>query len=101
MTPKGLKLCGYTVCSTTPKASSGNVAEPHHHTRIPSRIVALFASPQDIALLTAFTRRFFVARNELRTPISRPSVLMRLFTGSGRPMPLPIVEINPRTRWAA
>jgi hypothetical protein len=43
MTKDGLKLCGCTGLINDAKGQfQGNWAEPHHHTRIPAKVVSLF-----------------------------------------------------------
>jgi uncharacterized ferritin-like protein (DUF455 family) len=102
MTPGGLKLCGYTVLLNDAKGQyQGNVAESHHHTRIPSRIVALFREPPDLArrLLTLYADIFALLETELRGvdflgPLGIDAFVYRDATGASRVKP--IVEINPR-----
>lgn len=102
MTPEGLKLCGYTVLLNDAKGQyQGNVAESHHHTRIPSRIVALFREPPDISrrLLALYADIFALLETELRAvdflgPLGIDAFVYRDATGASRVKP--IVEINPR-----
>jgi uncharacterized ferritin-like protein (DUF455 family) len=102
MTPEGLKLCGYTVLLNDARGQyQGNVAESHHHTRIPSRIVALFREPPDISrrLLALYADIFALLETELRAvdflgPLGIDAFVYRDATGTIRVKP--VVEINPR-----
>ena len=102
MLPNGLKLCGYTVLFNDAKGQyQGNLAESHHHTRIPSRIVALFREPPDISrrLLALYAEIFALLETELRAvdflgPLGIDAFVYRDATGA--PRVKPIVEINPR-----
>ena len=102
MSPEGLKLCGYTVLLNDAKGQyQGNLAESHHHTRIPSRIVSLVRDPPDISrrLLALYAEIFALLEAELRAvdflgPLGIDAFVYRDATGA--PRVKPIVEINPR-----
>jgi hypothetical protein len=102
MTPQGLKLCGYTgLLNDTKGQFQGNWAESHHHTRIPSRVVALFRELPDISrmLLQLYVDIFTFLESELRRtdyfgPLGIDAFVYR--DGAGQPRLKPIVEINPR-----
>ena len=50
MTAHGLKLCGYTGLLNDARGQfQANFAEPHHHKRIPSKIISLFREPANIS----------------------------------------------------
>ena len=47
---RGLKLCGYTGLINDARGQfQANFAEPHHHKRIPAKVVSLFREPPDIS----------------------------------------------------
>jgi uncharacterized ferritin-like protein (DUF455 family) len=102
MTRDGLKLCGYTGLLNDARGQfQGNWAEPHHHTRIPARVVALFREPPDISrrLLQLYAGIFSLLEAELRRadylgPLGIDAFVYRDAGGTVRLKP--IVEINPR-----
>jgi hypothetical protein len=78
-----------------------NFAEPHHHKRIPSKVVSLFREPADISnrLLNFYAGLFGALGTELRRadfigPIGIDCFVYRDATGATRLKP--VVEINPR-----
>jgi hypothetical protein len=102
MMPEGLKLCGYTVLLNDARGQyEGNLAESHHHTRIPTRIAALIRNPPDISrrLLALYAEIFALLETELRAvnflgPLGMDAFVYRDATGA--PRVKPVVEINPR-----
>lgn len=102
MSEAGLKLCGYTVLLNDAKGQyQGNLAESHHHTRIPTRIVSLFDEPGNVSgrLLALYAEIFSALETELRAvdftgPLGIDAFVYR--DAAGRPRLKPIVEINPR-----
>jgi len=102
MTPDGLKLCGYTGLLNDARGQfQGNWAEPHHHTRIPARVVAFFREPPDIArrLLQLYADIFALLETELRHagylgPLGIDAFVYRDASGAAKLKP--VVEINPR-----
>jgi hypothetical protein len=102
MTAHGLKLCGYTGLLTDARGQFvANFAEPHHHKRIPAKIVSLFREPTDISgqLLEFYSEIFSALEIELREldftgPIGIDALVYR--TENGAMKLKPIVEINPR-----
>ena len=102
MTASGLKLCGFTGMQTDARGQFiANFAEPHHHKRIPAKVVALFTEPKDISsrLLDFYYDVFAELESELRQadfvgPIGIDAFVYR--GGDGSPKLKPIVEINPR-----
>ena len=102
MLPEGLKLCGYTVLLTDDRGQyEGNLAESHHHTRIPTRIASLIRNPPDISrrLLALYAEIFALLETELRAvnflgPLGIDAFVYRDATGA--PRVKPVVEINPR-----
>lgn len=102
MSETGLKLCGYTVLLNDAKGQyQGNLAESHHHTRIPARIVSLFDEPGNVSgrLLALYAEIFSALETELRAvdfvgPLGIDAFVYR--DAAGRPRLKPIVEINPR-----
>ena len=102
MTAAGLKLCGYTGLITDARGQyRGNWAESHHHTRIPARVVSLFAAPPQISnlLLQLYAEIFAALEARLRTadylgPIGIDAFVYRDAAGATRLKP--VVEINPR-----
>jgi uncharacterized ferritin-like protein (DUF455 family) len=102
MTTDGLKDCGYTGLLNDAKGQfQGNWAESHHHTRIPTKVVALFREPPDISrrLLQLYAEIFALLEKELRRadylgPLGMDAFVYRDAAGQIRLKP--IVEINPR-----
>jgi len=97
-----LKLCGYTGLLNDARGQfQANFAEPHHHKRIPARVVALFCEPKDIStrLLELFGKIYAALEAELRRvdftgPIGIDAFIYRDAAGTTKLKP--IVEINPR-----
>ena len=102
MTAEGLKLRGYTGLLNDARGQfQANFAEPHHHKRIPARVVALFSGPPDISnrLLAFYAEVFTALEAELRAadflgPVGIDAFVYRDAAGSVRLKP--VVEINPR-----
>ena len=102
MTAEGLKLRGYTGLLNDARGQFlANFAEPHHHKRIPARVVALFSGPPDISnrLLAFYAEVFTALEAELRAadflgPVGIDAFVYRDAAGSVRLKP--VVEINPR-----
>jgi hypothetical protein len=102
MSAQGLKLCGYTGLLNDARGQFvANFAEPHHHKRIPAKIVSLFREPADISsrLLEFYGEIFAVLENELRKvdftgPIGIDAFVYRAAGGAVKLKP--VVEINPR-----
>jgi hypothetical protein len=102
MTAHGLKLHGYTGLLNDARGQfQANFAEPHHHKRIPSKIVSLFREPADISnrLLNFYGEIFAQLEPALRQanfngPIGLDAFVYRDVKGAMRLKP--IVEINPR-----
>jgi len=102
MSETGLKLCGYTALLNDAKGQyQGNLAEPHHHTRIPAAIVKLFPAIPNISrlVLALYAELFESLEAELREvdfvgPIGIDAFVYR--DPDGKPRLKPIVEINPR-----
>ena len=102
MTVNGLKLHGYTGLLNDARGQfQANFAEPHHHKRIPSRIVSLFREPADISnrLLNFYGEIFAQLGPELcragfTGPIGLDAFVYRAENGAMRLKP--VVEINPR-----
>jgi uncharacterized ferritin-like protein (DUF455 family) len=102
MSAGGLKLCGYTGLLNDARGQfQANFAEPHHHKRIPARVVALFCEPKDIStrLLELFGKIYAALEAELRRvdftgPIGIDAFIYRDAAGTTKLKP--IVEINPR-----
>jgi len=102
MTANGLKLCGYTGLINDARGQfQANFAEPHHHKRIPSRVISLFREPVDISnrLLNLYGEIFQQLETELRRadfigPIGLDAFVYRDANGAVRLKP--VVEINPR-----
>ncbi len=102
MTAGGLKLCGYTGLITDARGQFlANIAESHHHQRIPARIISRFPGSADISgrLLDFYGEVFAALEAELRRanftgPMGIDAFIYR---DAGGAMKLkPIVEINPR-----
>ena len=102
MMPDGLKLCGYTGLLNDARGQFiANFAEPHHHKRIPAKIISLFSEPKDIStrLLEYYGEIFAALETELRRadfagPIGIDAFVYRDETGAVKLKP--VVEINPR-----
>jgi uncharacterized ferritin-like protein (DUF455 family) len=98
----GLKLCGYTGLLNDARGQFiANFAEPHHHKRIPAKIISMFREPKDIStrLLEFYGEIFTVLEAELRRvdfagPIGIDALVYR--DASGAMKLKPVVEINPR-----
>ncbi len=102
MTATGLKLCGYTGLLNDARGQFvANFAEPHHHKRIPARVVSLFREPQDISsrLLKFYGGIFAALEAELRRVDFSGPIGIDAFVyldAHGAAKLKPIVEINPR-----
>ena len=102
MTENGLKLCGYTGLLNDERGQfQANFAEPHHHKRIPAKIISLLREPANISnrLLEFYGEIFAALETELRRvdftgPIGIDAFVYR--TADGLIKLKPIVEINPR-----
>jgi len=102
MTAAGLKLCGYTGLVTDARGQFlANVAESHHHQRIPAAVVARFTGPADISrrLLDFYAAVFAALEDELRAadflgPIGIDAFVYRDAAGAIKLKP--VVELNPR-----
>ncbi len=102
MTVQGLKLCGYTGLLNDARGQfQANFAEPHHHKRIPARVISLFREPKDIStrLLDFYGDIFAALEAELRRldftgPIGIDALVYRDAAGAVKLKP--VVEINPR-----
>ncbi|MEI8291976.1 MAG: hypothetical protein WCH99_21100, partial [Verrucomicrobiota bacterium] len=102
MTATGLKLCGYTgLLNDTRGQFIANFAEPHHHKRIPARVVSLFREPKDISsrLLELYGGIFAALEAELRRADFSGPIGIDAFVyhdAHGALKLKPVVEINPR-----
>jgi hypothetical protein len=102
MTGNGLKLYGYTGLLNDARGQFlANFAEPHHHKRIPSKIVSAFKEPVDISnrLLNFYGEVIERLEAALRVldfvgPIGIDAFVYRETNGTIRLKP--VVEINPR-----
>lgn len=102
MSADGLKLCGYTILLNDARGQYlGNLAESHHHTRIPVRVVRQFTAVPNLSrlLLELYAEVFARLENALRAvdfvgPLGIDAFAYRDATGASRIKP--IVEINPR-----
>jgi hypothetical protein len=102
MGPQGLKLCGFTGLLNDRKGQfQANLAESHHHRRIPAKVAALLAKPADISnrLQRLYAAIFALLEVELQGvghvgPIGIDAFVYR--TPQGECRLKPIVEINPR-----
>ena len=102
MTPRGLKLCGYTTLLNDHRGQfQANLAAPHHAQRLPDGVIALFREPRDISvrLHGAYAAVMALLEAGLREadylgPVGIDSFVYR--TPSGECRLKPIVEINPR-----
>jgi hypothetical protein len=102
MSAPGLKLCGYTGLLADARGQFvANFAEPHHHKRIPAKIISLFTEPKDISsrLLEFYGEIFAALESELRQVDFTGPVGIDAFVykdASGAVKLKPVVEINPR-----
>ena len=102
MSAAGLKLYGYTGLINDARGQFiANVAESHHHKRIPAQIISLFAEPKDISsrLLEFYAGIFAALETELRRadftgPIGIDAFVYKAADGAIKVKP--VVEINPR-----
>ena len=102
MRAEGLKLCGFTGLLNDARGQFvANFAEPHHHKKIPAKIVSLFNAAADIsgALLEFYQTIFEKLEAELRAvdftgPLGIDAFVYRDADGAVKLKP--IVEINPR-----
>ena len=102
MTPRGLKLCGYTGLVNDAKGQfQANWAAPNHARRLPDAIVALVPGPRDIALRLhrLFDEIIAALDTALRAvdflgPLGVDAFVYR--TARGEVRLKPVVEINPR-----
>jgi len=102
MTPRGIKLCGYTGLINDRKGQfQANWAAPNYAQRLPDKVVALFREPGDISvrLHRLYAEIFDRLENELRRaaflgPIGIDAFVYRTPQDESRLKP--IVEINPR-----
>lgn len=102
MTPRGLKLCGYTGLVNDAKGQfHANWAAPDHARRLPDFVVALFSEPRDIAvrlhrLFGDIVASLDTALREVDYlgPIGIDAFVYRTERGEIRLKP--VVEINPR-----
>ena len=102
MTATSLKLCGYTGLLNDARGQfMANFAEPHHHKRIPARVVSLFREPKDISsrLLEFYGGVFAALEAELRRVDFTGPIGIDAFVyhdANGVVKLKPVVEINPR-----
>jgi uncharacterized ferritin-like protein (DUF455 family) len=102
MTPRGLRLCGYTGLSNDRKGQfQANYAAPSHDRRIPASVTAHFHKPADIVprLHRLYTDIFSLLEADLKRasyvgPVGIDAFVYR--TAQGEPRLKPVVEINPR-----
>jgi len=102
MTAGGLKRCGFTGLINDERGQFiANFAEPHHHRRLPARVVSLFHEPTDISgrLLEFYEAIFARLEGQLRAvdflgPLGVDAFIYRAADGGVRLKP--VVEINPR-----
>ena len=102
MTPRGLKLCGYTTLINDHRGQfQANQAAPNHARRISDPVIALFREPRDISvrLHAAYAEVFGLLEAGLRAadyqgPAGIDAFVYR--TPSGECRLKPVVEINPR-----
>jgi uncharacterized ferritin-like protein (DUF455 family) len=102
MTERGLKLCGYTGLQADARGQFvANFAEPHHHKRIPAKVIAQFQAQSDISgrLLEFYHGLFAQLETELHAadfsgPIGIDAFVYRDSNGAVKLKP--VVEINPR-----
>lgn len=102
MTGRGLKLCGFTGLVNDARGQfMANIAEPHHHKRIPASVIALFKAQTDLSgqLLEFYHRLFALLETEFQSagftgPAGIDAFVYRDATGITKLKP--VVEINPR-----
>ncbi len=102
MTERGLKLCGFTGLINDARGQFiANFAEPHHHRRIPAKVMAWFNVPADLSgrLLELYREIMATLESEFRAagftgPAGIDAFVYRDAQGAVRLKP--IVEINPR-----
>ena len=102
MTPRGLKLCGYTTLINDLRGQfQANRAAPNHGQRLPADVLALFGEPRDISvrLHGAYAEAMTLLEAGLREadylgPVGIDAFVYR--TPAGECRLKPIVEINPR-----
>ena len=102
MDGSGLKLCGFTGLVNDARGQFvANYAEPHHHKKIPAKIISHFRAAADIsgALLALFQFIFEELAVKLRAvdftgPLGLDAFIYR--DAAGRVKLKPVVEINPR-----
>lgn len=102
MTDRGLKLCGFTGLIADARGQFvANYAEPHHHKRIPAKIISRFDAAADISgqLLELYHALFAALETELRAadfagPLGIDAFVYR--DADGVVKLKPVVEINPR-----
>ena len=102
MTPRGLKLCGYTGLINDRKGQfQANWAAPNFARRLPDQVAALFREPRDIGarLHRLYAEIFALLEPELRCadflgPLGLDAFVYRTPEGGARLKS--IVEINPR-----
>ena len=102
MTPRGLRLCGYTGLLNDPKGQfQANFATPSCDRRIPAPVTDLFRKPADIALRLhrLYAEILSLLESDLKCagyfgPVGLDAFVYR--TAQGEPRLKPVVEINPR-----
>jgi len=102
MGANGLKLCGFTGLHCDARGQFiANFAEPHHHKRIPAKVISQFNAAADISglLLEFYGEIFATLETELRLanfigPIGIDAFVYRDADGAVKLKP--VVEINPR-----
>jgi uncharacterized ferritin-like protein (DUF455 family) len=102
MTAQGLKLCGFTGLIADARGQFvANFAEPHHHKRIPAKVISLFNTPADISgrMLEFYDDLFARLETELAAadfagPLGIDAFVYRDAAGTTKLKP--VVEINPR-----
>ena len=102
MTPRGLKLRGYTMLINDQRGQfQANRAAPNHTQRLPDDLIALFREPRDISvrLHGAYAAVMALLEAGLREadylgPVGIDAFVYRALSGECRLKP--IVEINPR-----
>jgi uncharacterized ferritin-like protein (DUF455 family) len=102
MTDHGLRLAGFTGLVNDARGQFvANLAEPHHHKRIPAKVIALFDAEDNVSgrLLEMYDGIFSQLETEFRTagftgPAGIDALVFR--DANGVPKLKPVVEINPR-----
>jgi len=102
MTPRGIRLCGYTGLLTDHRGQyQANWAEPHHRQRPPHRLPALLGQAPD--LIDRIQRLYDDLAQTLESALQRADYLGPIGLDAfvyrdhaGRHRLKPIVEINPR-----